>query len=62
MINYSEKRDHCLLTTTQLLCLLLDIKTNPSKKEKLLQELFTTIDIYNKYKHPIDIFTRSISE
>lgn len=61
MINYSKKRDHCLLTTTQLLCLFLEIKTNPQEKGKLLQELFDTTGIYNRFEDPVSFLSKTNS-
>ncbi|MBM6383116.1 MAG: hypothetical protein JSY10_03865 [Paenibacillus sp.] len=49
MIGYSEKRDHCLISSLQLLCLYFDCLKNPSKKEEYLNELLSTTGVYDKY-------------
>lgn len=49
MITYSEKRDHCLISGLQLLCLYIDCLKNPEKKEECLNELLNTNGIYDKY-------------
>lgn len=50
MLKYAEKKEQCLLSTTQLLLLFLDIKNNPQNKDKLINELLNTVGVYNKYK------------
>lgn len=52
MVEYATNRRQCLLSTTQLLCLFLDIKKNPKKKDALLKEMFETNGIYCKYENP----------
>lgn len=49
MLKYSNAREHALVSTTQLLCLYIDIKTNPDKKDELINELLSTVGVYNKY-------------
>jgi hypothetical protein len=58
MINYSTKRDHCLISTTQLLCLFIEIKSKQDIKESLIQELIATVGVYNRYKNPIDFLSQ----
>jgi len=60
MLKYASQREHCLLTTLQLLGLYFDIKADETKKEQLLDELFSTIGIYSKYKDWTDFITTSI--
>jgi len=43
-------RELCLITGTQLLCLYLDYKRNPSKKDQLIDSLFNTVGIYKDYE------------
>ena len=54
MLKYSNAREHTLVSTTQLLCLYIDIKTNPDKKETLIKELLSTIGVYNRYTNISD--------
>lgn len=49
MIPYSTRRNHALLTTTKLLCLYIEIKTNPSVKEERIRELLETVGVYKRY-------------
>lgn len=49
MIPYSTSRNHALLTTTKLLCLYIEIKTNPSVKEERIRELLETVGVYKRY-------------
>lgn len=49
MLQYSTAREHALVSTTQLLCLYIDIKTNPDKKDELITEVLSTVGVYNKY-------------
>lgn len=50
MLVYSEHREHCLITTTQLLGLYLKVKLSPDEKEICVNELFNTIGVYQKFK------------
>lgn len=50
MLKYAEKKDQCLLSTTQLLLLFLDIRNNPQNKDIIVNELLNTVGVYNKYK------------
>lgn len=54
MHKFSVARDHALVSTTQLLCLYIDIKTNPDKKDTLIKELLSTIGVYNRYTNISD--------
>ena len=49
MLKYSIAREHALVSTIQLLCLYIDIKSHPEKKDELINELLSTIGVYNKY-------------
>ena len=49
MLQYSVAREHVLISTTQLLCLYIDIKTNPDKKDELITELLSKVGVYTKY-------------
>lgn len=50
MQSYSKSRNHCLITTTQLLCLFIEITENPDCKDERIKELLNTVGIYNRYK------------
>jgi len=50
MLKYSISREHCLLSTYQLLKLFIEIKQHPEKSEDLINELLNTVGIYDKYK------------
>lgn len=54
MISYSIAREHCLLSTTQLFCLFIDVSKNPECKEERINELLSTIGVYDRYKNPFD--------
>lgn len=49
MIDYSTKREHCLISTVQLLGIFIDVKNNPSKKEEILTNLLNTVGVYSEY-------------
>ena len=49
MLKYSTQRDHCLITTTQLLGLLLQSRAHPEKCNSLIQSLFDTVGIYHQF-------------
>jgi len=50
MLKFSKGREHCLLSTYQLLKLFIEIKQHPEKSEDLINELLNTVGIYDKYK------------
>jgi hypothetical protein len=49
MLSYSTSRNHCLISTTQLLCLFIEISQNPDCKDERINELLTTVGVYNRY-------------
>lgn len=49
MLKYCKNREHILLSTTQLLCIYIDITNHPEKKDDLINELLATVGVYNKY-------------
>ena len=49
MLKYCEARGHALITTTQLLCLYIDIQKNPTYKEERISELLSCVGIYKRY-------------
>ncbi len=49
MLKYSTQREHCLITTTQLLGLLLEVRAHPERRDELVQGLFTTIGLYPEF-------------
>lgn len=50
MLKFSKGREHCLLSTYQLLKLFIEIKQYPEKSEHLINELLNTVGVYEKYK------------
>lgn len=49
MITYSLNREHCLLTTTQLLGIYFHVKSYPEEKDQIISELFDTKGIYDRF-------------
>jgi hypothetical protein len=49
MLSYSERRNHCLLTTLQLCTLLLYCRKNPAKKKATIEELISTVGPYKQF-------------
>lgn len=49
MLKYSTQREHCLMTTTQLLGLLLEARTHPKKRIELVDSLFSTVGVYKQF-------------
>lgn len=49
MIDYSTKREHCLISTVQLLGIFIDVKNNPLKKEEIITKLLNTVGVYSEY-------------
>jgi hypothetical protein len=50
MLKYSTNRDHCLITTTQLLGLLLSTKSSPEKKPEIIRSLFATVGVFRGFE------------
>ena len=50
MLKYSINREHCLLTTVQLLCILLYTRSFPEKKAEILRSIFSTIGIFKDFE------------
>ena len=48
MLKYSTQRQHCLITTTQLLGILIEARSHPEKRGELLNSLFSTDGVYQK--------------
>jgi len=49
MISYSVNREHCLLTTMQLLGLYFYVQSHPEEKDQIISELFDTKGIYERF-------------
>jgi hypothetical protein len=49
MLQFSEHREHCLITTIQLLGLFLKVKEDPDQKDSLINELFNTVGKYPRF-------------
>lgn len=54
MLKYCVARNHLLISTTQLLCLYIEIMLNPTCKEERLKELLETVGVYNHYTNVFD--------
>ena len=49
MLKYCIGHEQCLISTTQLLCLFIEITENPECKDERINELLTTVGVYNRY-------------
>ena len=49
MLPYCKARGHALITTTQLLCLYIEIKTNPTCAKERIMELLSCVGKYSRY-------------
>lgn len=54
MLPFSTARNHALISTTQLLCLYIETKNNPSCKEERIAELLNTVGVYERYENIYD--------
>lgn len=50
MLKYCEAREHTLITTTQLLCLYIDIKNSPDCAEERIAEMLSCVGKYQRYQ------------
>lgn len=50
MLAFSTRREHCLLSTIQLLGIYYEIKSSPARKEELINSLFETVGIYPQFQ------------
>jgi prophage antirepressor-like protein len=62
MLKYSKARNHCLITTSQLLCLYIDIRQNPEQAEAKIDELLKTIGKYTHYDNIEEYILRNKQE
>jgi hypothetical protein len=46
MLDYSVQRGHCLMTTTQLLGILLKVRQNPEERSALIEGIFNAVGLY----------------
>jgi hypothetical protein len=58
MLKLSKRYEHCLLTTTQLLGLLLVARAHPEKRVELVNSLFSTIGVYHQFSDWQKFLTR----
>ena len=49
MLRFSIQREHCLMTTIQLLGVFYSIKNNPENREQIIQGILNTNGIYNEF-------------
>jgi len=49
MLKYSTQREHCLMTTTQLLGLLLEARAHSERRVDLVNSLFSTVSVYPQF-------------
>ena len=49
MLKYATQQEICLLTTLQLFNIKCYLKSNPDKKDEIINELYNTVGIYNKF-------------
>lgn len=49
MLKYCKSREHALITTTQLLCLYIEIKNNPACAKERITELLSCVGKYSRY-------------
>ena len=51
MLKYCEARGHALLTTTQLLCLFIEVQRDPACKNDRINELLSCVGKYTRYQN-----------
>lgn len=49
MLKYCKSREHALITTTQLLCLYIEIKNNPACAKERITEMLSCVGKYSRY-------------
>lgn len=54
MLKYCVARGHALITTTQLLCLYIEVCENPACKEERIEELLSCVGKYERYRETKD--------
>lgn len=59
MLDFSQIREHTLISTTQLLCLFIDIQNHPETKDEKICELLDTVGVYEKYPN-VEEFLRPV--
>lgn len=56
MIPYAVSRGQCLITTSQLLCMFIDISNNVNNKDMIIEDFLNTNGVYEKYKNYNEFF------
>ncbi|MBP2132616.1 hypothetical protein J2128_000537 [Methanomicrobium sp. W14] len=51
MVEFSKKRDHCLISGLQFACIYFDILKNPEKKPEIVEKIFDTIGVFEGYEN-----------
>lgn len=49
VVDHSTRNGNCLITTTQLLGLYFECQAHPERKEEMIQSLFDTIGVYQRF-------------
>ena len=49
MLEFSISQKQCLISTTQLLCLFIEVTEHPECKDARINELLTTVGVYQRY-------------
>lgn len=62
MLKYCEARGHALITTTQLLCLYIEIKQNPDCEKERITELLSCVGKYQRYQDFENYLKLSVKE
>ena len=50
MLKYATQQEICLLTTLQIFNIKCYLKDNPDKKDEIINELYNTVGVYNKFE------------
>lgn len=50
MLKYATQQEICLLTTLQIFNIKCYLKDNPDKKNEIINELYNTVGVYNKFE------------
>ncbi|MFD5022232.1 hypothetical protein ACFWMP_25355 [Paenibacillus sp. NPDC058367] len=62
MLSYSERRDHALINTLQLLGGYLDVQKNPDIKDRIIEDLFSTNGKYESYTNFLEFLDHTPHE
>lgn len=62
MLKYCKQREHCLMTSTQLLCMALSCRADDAKKASYLKSIFETVGVFGEFANYNTFLTENTNQ